>query len=204
MDDDAKSFAEKKIGPYFADLFNGEEICEIQTANFGALRKKLEYFLELYPVTLVYPIPAEKLLCWIDPESGEITARKSPRLRGIYDAAIELYKLREFIPHGHLTVCILLLAVDEYRGAKDKRGRSAKINSSPTSVVASYTLREAQDYSILLPPQLPDEFVASEYYRHIHSRTRYSCYALKLCEHLGLVSKIGKRGRAVLYRREKC
>ena len=187
-----------------ADVYNEDGVTEIQTRSFERLVPKLGRLLPTERVCVVCPMPYEVRLCRIDPESGEITARKSPRRRGIYDAAIELYKLREFIPHEHLTVRILLLAVDEYRGAKDKRGRSAKINSSPTSLVASYTLRNAQDYSILLPPQLPEEFVASEYYRHIHSRTRYSCYALKLCEHLGLVTKIGKRGRAVLYRREKC
>lgn len=38
-----------------ADIFNGKEIIEIQTRSFDRMRPKLERFLPLYPVTIVYP-----------------------------------------------------------------------------------------------------------------------------------------------------
>ena len=62
-----------------ADIFNGKEIIEIQTRSFDRMRPKLERFLPLYPVTIVYPIPYCKHVFWIDEETGEISGgRKSP------------------------------------------------------------------------------------------------------------------------------
>ena len=45
------------LAGFVADIFTGTEIIEIQTRAFNAMRKKLAAFLELYPVTVVYPIP---------------------------------------------------------------------------------------------------------------------------------------------------
>ena len=62
--------------------FRGEdgEIIEIQTRQFNRMRGKLQAFLPLYPVTIVYPIPYEKWLIWIDEDSGELSKkRKSPK-----------------------------------------------------------------------------------------------------------------------------
>lgn len=54
------------IENYVADIFAGGEIIEIQTRQFDKLRGKLSAFLPLYPVTIVYPIPREKWIIWID------------------------------------------------------------------------------------------------------------------------------------------
>ena len=53
---------------------------EIQTRALYRLKQKLEKFLPLYPVTVVYPISYDKWVCWINEETGEITQkRKSPK-----------------------------------------------------------------------------------------------------------------------------
>ena len=67
------------IENYVADIFAGGEIIEIQTRQFDKLRGKLSAFLPLYPVTIVYPIPREKWIIWIDEQTGELSGkRKSP------------------------------------------------------------------------------------------------------------------------------
>ena len=60
-----------------ADIFNGKEIIEIQTRSFDRMRPKLERFLPLYPVTIVYPIPYCKHVFWIDEETGEISGGRN-------------------------------------------------------------------------------------------------------------------------------
>ncbi len=45
------------IENFVADIFTGQEIIEIQTRAFYKMRRKLDAFLPLYPVTIVYPIP---------------------------------------------------------------------------------------------------------------------------------------------------
>ena len=65
-----------------ADIFTGSEVIEIQTRALYRLKPKLEKFLPLYPVTVVYPISYDKWVCWINEETGEITQkRKSPKKR---------------------------------------------------------------------------------------------------------------------------
>ena len=44
------------IDKYVADIFTGQEIIEIQTAQFNRMRDKLDAFLSLYPVTIIYPV----------------------------------------------------------------------------------------------------------------------------------------------------
>ena len=39
-----------------ADIFDGQQVTEIQTRGFSALRPKLERLLETYPVTVVLPL----------------------------------------------------------------------------------------------------------------------------------------------------
>lgn len=68
------------IENFVADIFTGTEIIEIQTRSFQVMRRKLDAFLKIYPVTIVYPIPHVKWLSWIDEESGEMSPkRKSPK-----------------------------------------------------------------------------------------------------------------------------
>ena len=61
------------IENYVADIYKDGEIIEIQTRQFNRMRGKLQAFLPLYPVTIVYPIPYEKWLIWIDENSGELS-----------------------------------------------------------------------------------------------------------------------------------
>ena len=61
-----KSMQEISVDGYVADIYTGQEIIEIQTANFNKMRAKLNCFLPNYPVTVVYPIARIKYLSWID------------------------------------------------------------------------------------------------------------------------------------------
>jgi len=90
-------------------------IIEIQTRSFDRLRKKLLEFLEICPVTVVYPMPKTKWLLWIDEQTGEITKkRKSPKQSQIYDAVLELYKIKPFLIHPNFRLCIVLIDLEEY------------------------------------------------------------------------------------------
>ena len=64
------------IENYVADIYADGEIIEIQTRNFNTMRNKLQAFLPLYPVTIVYPVPNEKWIIWIDEESGELSQKR--------------------------------------------------------------------------------------------------------------------------------
>lgn len=187
-----------------ADVKNEDGITEIQTRSFEKLLPKLQRFLPQDKVTLVCPLAYKKRLCIIDGESGETTYRKSPVSRGICYAASELYKIRAFLGDKNLCVLLLLLEVDEYvrelyPGAK--RPKRVKLNALPTAIIGRIALQERTDYRILIPDDLPPEFLAKDFARKARLKGRRAYYALKLCEYLGFVSVVGKRGKAFVYRK---
>ena len=74
------AYHEIPVNNYIADIKNSDGIIEIQTSGFGTIRDRLEVFLSLSDVTVVYPIAAVKSLVWIDPETRAAESkRKSPR-----------------------------------------------------------------------------------------------------------------------------
>lgn len=99
-----------------ADIFDGQQVTEIQTRGFSALRPKLERLLETYPVTVVHPLTWHKTLVWVDPASGETSKpRRSPKTGHFWDAARELVYIRALLGHPRLTVVLPLLDMEEYR-----------------------------------------------------------------------------------------
>ena len=93
------------IENYVADIYAEGEIIEIQTRQFDRMRGKLSAFLPLYPVTIVYPIPREKWIVWIDEESGELSnKRKSPVKGNPYLAFPELYKIKMFLKNPNIKI----------------------------------------------------------------------------------------------------
>ena len=104
------------IENYVADIYRDGEIIEIQTRQFNRMRGKLQTFLPLYPVTIVYPIPYEKWLIWIDEDSGELSKkRKSPKKGCTYQAFKELYKIKMFLKDPNIRFKFILVNMEEYR-----------------------------------------------------------------------------------------
>ena len=66
------AYHEVPVGKHIADIKTESGITEIQTQSLHRLRGKLAAFLPDYIVTLVYPVPHEKLILWMDAENGEI------------------------------------------------------------------------------------------------------------------------------------
>lgn len=204
MDDDAKKFQEKQIGSYFADLFNGEEICEIQTRELGKLQKKLDFFLESYPVTVVHPIAAIKHISWIDPESGEISKpRKSPLKQGFAHSIRELYKIRDQIAHPNLHIKLLLLEVHDYKlkngYGKDRKKRAHRYERFPIGLIDELDLDTPLDYFKIFP-RLEGEFTIDAYAKFIGLDQSKSRMAINLMIRLGLAEMVGKNGRKYVYK----
>lgn len=204
MDDDAKNFQEKKIGSFYVDLFNGEEICEIQTRDLGKLNKKLKFLLKSYPVTVVHPIPAIKHISWIDPESGEISKpRKSPSKKSFADCVRELYKIRDLIGEPNLHIKLLLLEVHDYKlkngYGKDRKKRAHRHERFPIRLIDELDIDTPNDYFKLFP-KLDGKFSVKDYANFIHTDESSARMALNLMIRLGLAGLCGKDGRKYIYK----
>ena len=126
---------EYRVGRYVADIVNEHGITEIQTGNFSALPKKLDAFLRVAPVTLVYPIVHQRKLCYVQASTGEIFSRtRSPKQGQYTDAFWELYQIIPYLFHPQLTLHLLLVDVEEIRlcPSADKPA-----NAAPKKEIAS-------------------------------------------------------------------
>src|SRR5512143_2160638 len=85
---------EVKLEGYYIDLVRGEQLIEIQTRHFGALKTKLGRLLEHHPVRLVHPIAVEKWIVRL-PAEGEtpLSRRRSPRRGRLEHLFLELVRL---------------------------------------------------------------------------------------------------------------
>ena len=192
------------IDGMFADIFTGSEIIEIQTRSFDKLRKKLDRFLPLYPVTVVLPIPDTKWIFWIDPDTGECSKkRKSPKKGTPYQAFLELYKIKPYLKKAGLTIKFLFMDMEEYKllngWSKDRKHGSERFDRIPLSLTREYTFSNPMDYMSLFPENIPVTFTSRELASFLKISSRHCNVFLNITFYLGLVNRIGKKGNAYIY-----
>ena len=193
------------IENFVADIFTGTEIIEIQTRAFHAMRRKLEVFLKQYPVTIVYPIPNEKWLSWIDEESGETSPkRKSPKHGNPYQAFIELYKIRPFLKNENLKFRLALLDMEEYRllngWSRDKKKGSERYDRIPIRFVEEVCIERREDYMQLIPYDLGEPFTTKDFAKCAKIPAKLAGTVLLIMNDLNIVERVGKQGNSYLYR----
>lgn len=199
---------EIKVGGFVADICTGNEIIEIQTRNFSKLRRKLEAFLEFAPVTIVYPVPYVKWLRWVNPQTGEISPpRKSPKTGTPYMIFSELFWIKDFLINPNLNLKIILINMEEYRyldgWSRDKKKGSTRCDRIPTELVQEISINSPEEYRILIPETLGEEFTSRDYRKASGLSIKLSQTALNILHYVGVVSRIGKKGNAYLYTRTR-
>lgn len=192
------------IEKYVADVYTNGEIIEIQTRQFNKMRDKLSAFLPLYPVTIVYPIPREKWIIWIDEESGELSKkRKSPVKGNAYIAFPELYKIKMFLKDPNLRLKFALMDVEEYKllngWSKDKKKGASRYDRIPTELVEEVEINCLQDYMQFVPCEINGEFTSKEFAKTAHIPVSLAQTVLNILYHVGILTRVGKKGSMYLY-----
>lgn len=192
------------IENYIADIYTGTEIIEIQNGNFNKMRDKLDAFLPIYDVTIVYPIPHEKWVKWIDPDTGDVSKKhKSPKKGSGYTAFPELYKLKKYLREEHLHFRFPLLNMEEYRmlngwSTNRKRG-STRYDRIPISFEQEICIECLEDYMQFVPYDLKEQFTCPEFSKAAHITKDLGSVVLNILTELEIVRRVGKQGRAYLY-----
>lgn len=197
---------EVPIGNYVADIFDGESIWEIQNGNFYKIRAKLDAFLAQYPVTIVYPIPHNKWLIWINEETGELSPkRKSPLTGNAYRAFPELYRIKNYLKNEKLHFIFPLVDMEEYRllngWSKDRKKGSRRYDRIPVGLFDEITVEKREDYLQFLPEELPRLFTSKDLARTAKISLKTAQNTLNILNYLDLVEIEGKNGNSYLYRR---
>ncbi len=195
---------EVKIGSYVADIFRENAVTEIQTRQFNKLRDKLDYFLEQYTVTVVYPIPRTKWLIWMNGTTGEVTKRrKSPKVGTAFDAFGELYKIKSRLCHPRLRICLALLDIEEYRllngWSRDRKKGSWRYDRIPVDIAGELIITSPADYAQLIPASLHGSFTSGDFKAAAGIRLHDAQTALNVLHAVGALARTGKKGSAYLY-----
>ena len=191
------------VGRFVADIKNESGITEIQTRGFHLLRAKLEAFLPLGSVTVVYPLAVRKQIYTVDAESGEIlSGRKSPRREAPLDILPELSRILPFLQNENLSFRLPLLEVAEYRrpGGRRWRNGTTRLERLPLALFDEVVLGGKSDYYALLPETLPSPFTTAEFAKAAKRNRRFAQTALRVLTELCVTERCGKEKNAYLYR----
>lgn len=197
-------FHEQPVGPYVADICNGERIYEIQTGNCYPLIKKLRAYKGVYPVTVVKPLSVKNTIRWMDPATGMLDEKPGHGKRGkMTDLLSDAKNLLEFLPEKDFSVLVLLMETEEYRvrdgyGEKGK-SRATKLDRIPVAITESYLFESPEDWAMLFPEEIEGPFTVPELAKALHLSQFHAYRAMKVFELSGCVRAAGKRGKAAMY-----
>ena len=195
---------EVKCGDFVADILSENNVFEIQSRGFERLLPKLNFFLEHYDVTIIYPIVVQKEIIWIVSETGEC---RKPRISNKHGNALdlfpELYKIRSFLTHPHLHIRAVMIEAREYRmldgQGEQKKKHATKEKLIPTEFLQEISVNHPQDYLSLLPQTLSQTFTAETLCRESGATLRSARMTLRVLREFNLIEKIGKEKRQYLY-----
>ncbi len=194
---------EVKCDGFVIDIVRGEQLIEIQTRNFSAMKRKLPKLLEQYRLHLLHPICREK---WIvrQSEAGElIQRRKSPKRGQVWDVFKELVYVPHLITHPNFSLELLLTQEEEIwrdDGQGSWRRKKWSIHDRLLlNVVEQIRFDQAADWLSLLPNDLPIPFTNRDLTALLKIRPAQAQKLTYTLRQANLISQVGKQGRSFAY-----
>lgn len=196
---------EVAMSGYYADIYNDKGIIEIQTRQLNKLRDKLAVFLQDYHVTVVYPLPFNKWLSWVNPDNGETRGRrKSPRHFTEYDAFYELYKIKSYLKNPNLSINLVLMDMEEYKllngWSYDKKRGSTRYDRVPVGIRRIVRFDRIEDYMQLVPADLKEEFTVKDFAAAAGVGVEAARYTLNILNYLEIVKRMGRVKNGYVYK----
>ena len=197
--------AEVRVGRYVVDLLGPDEIVEIQTRGFSALRRKLPILLAGHRVRVVYPVAQEKVIVRLDDDGVILGSRRSPKRGSVHDVFGELVAIPSLMCHPRLSVEVVLIREEEFR--RHEPGRAWRRHGWVVQerhlgqIVGRRLLAGPDDLADLLPGRLPTEFTTADLAAAIQRPRRLAQQMVYCLREVGCVERVGKKGNALIYRR---
>jgi hypothetical protein len=195
---------EVNVDGFVIDIVRGEQLIEIQTRHFGAMKRKLSHLLQHHPLLLLHPIPQEKWIVRQTAVGKPISRRKSPKRGRVLDIFSELMRIPHLLNQPNLRVGVLLTQQEEIwrddgQGSWRRKGWSL-YDHTLLQVVEMHIFANPTALLQLLPSELPQPFTNKMLAQAAKVRLNLAqriTYTLARC---GVVETVGKEGRANLYR----
>ncbi len=207
-----ENYHEVKIGHtrFVADVCMGNEIYEVQTGALFPMKKKIAYYMEQtdYTVTVVHPMSALRWMCWIDPDTKEISPRKRvARYERREQFLAELYAFLPYLGSDRLRFRLLQLETQDFkilgnRTSKDPKKQSQKYERVPIALLEEERFDEPSDFASFLPKDLPTHgFTVKEFSHAVKLRGRDAYSAVRVLAAVGLLEQVDPIGRSMAWRR---
>jgi len=187
---------------FICDAIGSEnEAVEVQTGNFGALKKKLPALLKEGKVRLVYPVVVNKTIELYDNEGNLIHRKKSPKKGKAWDIFNELIYAPALVGMRGLIMEIMLVNAIERRrndgkGSYHRKGISIE-DRILENTIESIILKKKGDWQRFLP--LKGEITKKNLAAAARIQIFLAQRTLYVLEKAGIVKKIGKQARSWVY-----
>ncbi len=194
---------EENVEGYLIDVVRGEQLIEIQTSNFSAIKKKLAKLIHHHSVRLAHPVSQRKWIVRIDANGEPISRRRSPRRGRVEDVFLVLVYMPNLSQEPNFSLEVLLIhseevLIDDGRGSWRRRGWSIH-DRRLLEVLESHVFSEPRDFHRLLPESLQPEFTARQLSEALGLRQNIAQKMVYTLRHMEAIEAIGKRGRARVY-----
>jgi hypothetical protein len=151
---------------YIIDAIVDGVLIEVQTRNFGKMRRKLTKLVESHPVRLVHPVSFEKWIVRENLDGEQLSRRKSPKRGRLEDVFSELVAFPQLMSERNFSLETVLIQEEELRivdGKKRRWGRDFKRDERRMlSVVDSKLFMQPRDMANLIPESLEEPFTTSD------------------------------------------
>ncbi len=192
---------EVPLDGYIIDMVRGEQLIEIQTRNFSAMRVKLDRLTESHPVRVVYPIAVTK---WLIKRSEDAPKpRRSPKRGHILDVFAELVYVPHLVDRPNLVFDVVLIEESEVRVFDEKKARRRRKGwvtqeRRLVQVLETHRFESVQDFVDLLP-ELPDEFTTEDIAKQAALPRRTAQQAAYCLRKMDALTIAGKQGNSMVY-----
>jgi len=194
---------EVPVDGFVIDIVRDDLLVEIQTGGFASIKPKLTSLVRSHQIRLIYPIAQEKWIVRLpENKSGAAARRKSPRQGRIEDVFWEMVRIPQLSSNSNFSLEVLMIREEEVR--RHDRGRHWRRRGWVVEerrlleVVGRKTFEKPADWLTFLPRGF-GPFTASDLAEARGIRLDLAQKMAYTLREAGLVSAIGKRGRARLY-----
>jgi hypothetical protein len=176
-------------------------IVEVQTANLGKLKSKLEKLLVNHQVNLVYPIARNTTIETYEIDGSLKSRRKSPKHGTIFQIFRELTGIWHLVGNPNLTFSVVFSDILELRVADGtgswRRKGVRKDDRKLTKMYETMRLCTLDDFAHLVPDKLEEPFSVQDLRKAGAGLfAGKMAWILKKC---GILAVTGKKGNALLY-----
>lgn len=193
---------EQPLDGYFIDIVREDLLIEIQTGNFGAMKRKLAKLLPQHKILLIHPLAQVK---WIVRETAvgdPISRRKSPKKCQPLHVFKELVRIPHLLTHPNLTLGVWMTEQEEIwrddgKGSWRRKGWS-KADVRLLDVMATHIFQNVDELLGLLTVE-ERPFTNKQLAQSAKIPIKLAQQTTYTLRHANLLHIAGKQGNSLLY-----